>query len=187
MSSERPGHGDDHSRVETSGIESGVYADDDLVGHVLLLDYDETSRDRVLSDAEEIDGPSVVLSSSPGSWHVYGLAVRSWESTLRAARSSSASEAYIEEMDRRGESTLRIGAKGDEPAPSVEAVDVPSEGSGTVSRPHCSILRELCDVDELELLLRALEAGIVDDIEPVGEQAVRSRYETDAPEEVVDG
>lgn len=173
------------SKIETEGIESTVLNDaQEEIGHVVLLDLDEQPRAVAESIAERIDGPAVLVRSDPGSvgsssYHVYGLELRPWDRAIDIAREIDAVSAeYVEEMDRRGVSTLRIGSKGDAPAPEVVAVDIPDDpDAAEISAPHCSILEELTD-GELSLLLRSLQAGITD-YKPAGSLVARTRYETD--------
>ena len=173
---------EDADRVRCNGIESAVLDEDrEEIGHVLMLDYDDVGRQTVMREAEDLDGLSVVVESSTGSYHVYGLSVRSWESAVETARESSASESYVDEMDRRGEFTLRVSGKGDEPAPTV--VGISGRGSEdsdltAVSDPHLSVLQDMA-TDEFALTLRAVRAGLSDSHEPVGSTAVRSTYETE--------
>lgn len=176
-------------RLETTGIESeAVDAGLEPAGHVLMLDYDDEPLEAVQSDLETIPGPSVLVHSSPGSWHVYGLALRPFEDAIEEARSTNASSEYVDEMDRRGVFTLRTGAKVDDrgeiekPVPVPIAVTLtPTEDPIDVSRPHTVRLRQLAeeaDVEPATRALRAIETGAVDGLEPVGEKLARSRYET---------
>ena len=177
------------ARLETTGIESET-VDDDLepVGHVLMLDYDDVPLETAQADLETIRGPSVLVQSSPGSWHVYGLALRPFDDVVEQARETNASREYISEMDRRGAFTLRVSSKTtpageiETPAPVPLAVTLtPTDEPIDVSRPHTVRLRQLADEADVEpatRALRAIETGAVDGLEPVGERLPRSRYET---------
>lgn len=167
--------------VRTAGIESAVCDDEhEPIGHVVMLDYDSVSRQAMLSDVRAIDGPTVVLQSSAGCWHAYGLCVVSWQEATETARQSRASTEYVTEMERRGMSTLRIGAKGDKPAPTVRFVHAPDRDDAVaVSRPHLGVLKGLA-TGELKLCLEAIQAGLHPAYDPVGETVGQSVYETGA-------
>lgn len=174
-------------RLETTGIESEA-VDEDLepVGHVLMLDYDEEPLETVVSDLEHIDGPAVVAASSPDSWHVYGLALRSWDDVVVELEQSRASREYVREMTRRGVATLRTGPKETPDGEIVTPAPIPiavtsSDGPIAVSRPHAAQLRRLAEQRATDAVVRQLatiETGAAAGIEPVGEQLARSRYET---------
>ena len=176
--------------VETTGIESEV-VDGDLepLGHVLMLDYDDADLETIRRDLERIDGPTVLVASSPGSWHVYALALRSWDDVVLELEESNASREYVREMTRRGVATLRIGPKRaadgeiEAGAPVPLAVAGGPRGPTPVSRPHTAQLRQLAEkrsTDGVVEDLEAIETGAIDDVVPVGEQLARSRYETRA-------
>lgn len=176
------------TRLETTGIESEV-VDDDLehVGHVLMLEYDDVDPAPVREDARDIDGPTVVVNSSPRSYHLYGLAVRSWDDVVVALEESNASREYVREMTRRGTATLRTGPKRTPSgsiatrAPYPLEVDVGTTEPVEISRPHAARLRQLAEQrDPFDVLwrLECLENGGWPALEPVGEKLAQSRYET---------
>lgn len=177
----------DEARLETTGVESEA-VDEALepIGHVLMLDYDDALPETVLEDARAIDGPAVVVASSVGSYHVYGLALRSLEEAIEEAQSTEASSEYLEEMDRRGMFTLRTGPKEadgeiETPAPVPIRVTMTLEHPTDVSRPHTAQLRSMAEragIDDVARRLAAIETGAVPGLEPVGEQLPRTRYET---------
>lgn len=135
--------------VRTAGVGSPVFdGDRELLGHVVMLDCDETTREEAVSEAERLDGPAVVVRSSERSHHVYGLAVGTWGNARATMRSSPrCSREFIDEMIERSRCTLRTHAKYsydgdvvvDEPVP-VAVVD--GDASST-SRPHAIRLRDL--------------------------------------------
>lgn len=98
--------------VVTTGITSAVREGDETVGHVLLLDYDEGLGFReVLDDVEELDGFTAVLESSPGSFHVWNLTVRSLEETALLKLSLQDDDLHAGTGYRAGRWVARIGPK----------------------------------------------------------------------------
>ncbi len=175
--------------LETTGIESEtVDAHQTTLGHVVMLDYDDAPLSVALEDAEALRGPTVVVSSSTDSWHVYGLEIRSWDDVVVALEDSRASREYVREMTRRGTATLRITEKVDPHGETITGKPVPVAVGVTrpadpipVSRPHVSQLRSMAEAAGIEKARRRLElieAGAIDGLEPVGEMLARSRYET---------
>lgn len=136
------------TEVKTAGVGSGVFDEDESeLGHVVMLDYDDVDVDIVLEDADALPGPAVVLSSSPGSWHVWGLRVRSWTAALDAMRESRASSAFVDEMSQRERAVLRTQPKLTDDhtvrTPPPLPIRVVGELETEISRPHTIRLREL--------------------------------------------
>lgn len=166
----------------TTGLESAVHDDPDTepVGHVLMLDYDSTDKRTVYDDIQAVPGPVVIHRTQPDSWHLYGLQIRPLSDQLDLAVDTEADAAFVQEMDRRGMMTLRIGAKPDRarPFPVVADLPDPEDGSVPVSRPHIDQLRQFADDrgnPTVWAKLGRLQAGL-SDYEPTGEYCGRTEY-----------
>lgn len=138
--------------VKTAGIASAVFGEDRAVlGHVLMADYDDVDESAAVDHATRVDGPAVVVRSSPGSHHVYGLGVRPWGDLIDELRGTGASQGFVEEMLDRERAVLRIAAKLDVETDEV-VTDAPvpflvldDEGDAPVSRPHAIRLSQLAE------------------------------------------
>lgn len=134
----------------SAGVASAVHdGDRELVGHVLLLDYDDVPASVVADDAARLDGPVVVVRSSVGSWHVWALSLRSWQEAVDDARETSACQHFVDSMVDKGRFVLRTQPKfsvdgeirRSAPAPDSVIGDV----SAPVSQPHAIRLRQMAD------------------------------------------
>jgi hypothetical protein len=99
--------------VSASGLSSGVPdGDGDVLGHVLMLDYDDV-RDilAIIGDLEPMDGVSVVLESSSGSYHGYNLSVRPFADAIVDGARSESDLRHVRASARRGYYVLRITDK----------------------------------------------------------------------------
>jgi hypothetical protein len=161
---------------------SSVVADEDEqdLGHVLLLDYDDVDPLVPIQDARSLDGLTAVSRSSPGSYHVLDLQVCHWHEVVERARSTRASGTYIEDMADRGEFALRVGPKqtrdGDVEvsAPVPVAVDPgdPIALDRPLSEPHVEVLLDLVSGRGPEDVERDLRS-VLDSRESVGDLLVR--------------
>jgi hypothetical protein len=169
-------------QLDTSGVRSEVLDEDkDVVGHIVMLDYDDEVEDieQVRADAEDLDGPSVILKSSEGRYHAWNLRVRHVDEALDAARSTSCCQTFVEGMADEGRFVLRTDAKirrtGETYRDAPEVLDVEVDAvDGPVSAPHLEILADMAE-DPVAGRLRSL-LGMLDD--PVGDSLLRSDYET---------
>lgn len=97
--------------------ETGHDADDvaggeaETFGHVLLLDYDNTTPEQLNDELDQLDGVSLVAESSPGSYHVWNLSVRTFEETALKMLGTKCDMGHCRPGYRRGYWRLRIGAK----------------------------------------------------------------------------
>jgi hypothetical protein len=151
----------------TQAVESGVYdADREVVGHVGLLDLDDSALGEALEVARRTPGPSVVLRSSEWSHHVWSLAVDSLDSWIDRTLDLDAVDVdHVALSDCRGCGVIRLEPKisletGDHvrPAPQVRRV-VPTPTDLPVSQPHADLLRDEFDV-ELQLPERRVGASL---------------------------
>lgn len=137
----------------TQAVESVVRDESgDVVGHVGLLDVDETEREDAVSAARSLPGPVVVLKSSTRSWHLWGLRVRTLEAWTRDASGLDAvDDEHVALNLSRGVGVLRVAAKvslddGSEvrPEPVLEdVVDPTDDADGPVSAPHLDVLEDV--------------------------------------------
>lgn len=153
------------TQVKTSGVGSAVRDEHDSeLGHVVMLDYDGVDYELALAEAQEIDGPAVVVRSSPGSWHVWGLRVRSWDAVENRMLRSAASSEFVSEMLERERCVLRTHPKltrdNMEASPSpVPVTLLEDESDAEISKPHAIRLwqlAQLADSDEVASELAAL-------------------------------
>ena len=159
--------------VKTAGVGSAVFDEDESeLGHIVMLDYDSIRFELVLKDAYAIPGPAVVLSSSPGSWHIWGLRVRSWDEALKQMQQSRASDGFVDEMSDRGRAVLRTQPKltadnstrTPPPLPFRVVGDVETE----ISRPHTIRLRELAAAAQREHVEADLATMLDDETATIG-------------------
>jgi hypothetical protein len=161
---------------------SSVVADEDEqdLGHVLMLDYDDVDPLVPIQDARSLDGLTAVSRSSPGSYHVLDLRVCRWYEVVERARSTRASGTYIEDMADRGEFALRVGPKLTKDGEDVEvSAPVPvAVDPGDVrldrplSEPHVEVLLDLVSGRGPEDVERDLRS-VLDSRESVGDLLVR--------------
>lgn len=68
--------------LKTKGVQSSVVVDDEIQGHVLLVDWDDwTPNERVQDYIEDLPGITFITQSSPGSFHCWNLTVRGLDET----------------------------------------------------------------------------------------------------------
>ena len=137
--------------LETSGLLSTVLEDGDEIGHVLMVEYDDIDDVmRPIRQAERTPGISVLLRSSPGSYHVYNLSVRDRDTQLLDAVRKDGDVWQARWAVRRGHFVLRILAKRRSESREIykdapEPVRVfSSESEFPQSSPHLEILEDLC-------------------------------------------
>jgi hypothetical protein len=166
----------------TQAVESVVRDESgDVVGHVGLLDVDETDREDAVSAARSLPGPVAVVRSSARSWHLWCLRVRSLEAwTEDASGLDAVDDEHVALNTSRGVGVLRVGPKvslddGEHvrPEPVLEGfVDV--DADGPVSEPHGRVLE---DVDAVR---PRLASDVVDDLaDPVGDSTERRTFIAD--------
>lgn len=161
----------DDEILETSGLLSHVRADDETIGHVLMIEYDDLDDVdgvmRPIRAAERMPGISVLLRSSQGSYHVYGLSVRPVEEQLLDAMRKDGDVWAARWAARRGYFVLRVLPKtrsesGEIYKEAPEPIRVfNSESDYPQSKPHADMLLDLArshGADDVEGdLLEALD------------------------------
>jgi hypothetical protein len=129
-------------------------ADGEVLGHVLMLDYDDVREVAPrISLLDSLDGVSVLLESSDGSYHGYNLSVRSIEEQVYRAAQTESEAGHVRSSARRDHFVLRWTAKLREPdmteykpAPSVVWCSV-SESDVPQSEPHLRALAQRAEED----------------------------------------
>jgi fermentation-respiration switch protein FrsA (DUF1100 family) len=145
-------------KYATLGVESIVLdADGEEIGHVGLLDLDETSRGAAEEAARRLPGPVAILRSSRRSYHLWALSVDSLDAWQSEALDVGVDLDHIAISAARDVSVLRLDAKvgvgsGEEVAPepvllSVREESPPSTAATPCSAPHAEILRERFGAD----------------------------------------
>jgi len=155
-----------------TGITSEVYEDGDFHGHILLCDYDDgigTTYEQMLTEIYQLEGPTVLLESSPGSYHVWNLCVRSINGLVHKKAELHDDPKHLCIGYRRGRWVLRLSAKykpsGElyKPMPQIKDVwlnDIPQgvqwygetiDKPEGISLPHLQLLRTLADWQDYDL------------------------------------
>ena len=183
----------DRHRLVTSGVTSRVFdVDREVVGHIVMVEYDETARDVAEADARALDGPSVLLRSSADCWHVYDLAVRPWREVVDAARSTRCCPEYRAEQIERERFALRTFPKirrtGEVYREAPEPVALFDGARGPVSRPHVVALQQLADEQGADAIAAGLDI-LAAKWGTTGRTLTQTDYETrtDALAAVLDG
>lgn len=99
--------------LNAKGVTSAVKVDGEVIGHILLLDYDDgsSSFNRLMRDCKDMPGLTAVFESSPGSWHVWNTSVRSFDGAALTMLSCKCDPMHISVGYRRNKWTLRYGPK----------------------------------------------------------------------------
>jgi hypothetical protein len=166
---------DDEGVVFTAGVSSVVLDGDDVEGHVLLLDCDDVDELTAIQAASSMDGVSAVFESSPGSFHIWHLSVRSFEQAILDGLSWRIADAqHVAQSRRRGYYVLRATAKvrQREDGPVTHYKDAPRlvavyaddlDDAPAQSLPHLRRLHAIEDEQDVDCGTPAVE-----DVETVG-------------------
>ena len=132
--------------LSTTGISSKVFEDNQFKGHILLLDYDNTPKRRILQNITKLSGISCLRPSSSTGWHVWNLTIRTRDETALLALELNDDPNHVQVGYNRHSWVLRLGPKFDEnydeykPAPgNIEVFSNPTVEYQ--SRPHLDILK----------------------------------------------
>jgi hypothetical protein len=155
--------------VFTAGVQSTVINQQDaVIGHVLLVDADDAGVLDLVALAEQMDGITALLESSPNSWHLWNLTVRDREQqTLRQLDLHVEDDKHAGNSYRRGYSVLRYTSKvfdsGEtyKPAPKLRDVFV-NPSDDPQSRSHCEALLSLAQEQGYEAAADRLERAVSD-------------------------
>lgn len=144
------------SIITTTGINSSVIEGDELAGHIMLLDYDESGAfNQVRQETANLDGISALFRSSPGSYHVWNLSVRDRDQVALRMLKLHPDTKHIAIGYRKRRWTLRVagkyhrgpdGEQKEEYKSAPELMDTwanPTELDQ--SRPHFEILQTIAD------------------------------------------
>lgn len=130
-----------------STVRSAQDGEQDVVGHVLMLDWDSVSDvTGRISMLDSEPGVSVLLQSSSGSYHGYNLSVRPIEQQIYRAAQTESEHGHVQSSARRDHFVLRWTPKLREtdmstykPAPEVIWCSI-TESDAPQSRPHLNAL-----------------------------------------------
>jgi hypothetical protein len=159
----RDGRDDDELIVDdryfTRAVESGVVDDGETVGHVTLLDLDDSGIETARQAARQLPGATAVVRSSELSYHVWELSVATIDETVdRADRLDGVDPDHVGLTAARGCWVVRTEPKRRlddateiKPAPRVVAWDAETHPELTHSRPHLRELAQLPARDGVEI------------------------------------
>lgn len=103
---------DETDILTTRGITSEVRGDDEIIGHIRLMDYDDgTGFDALFKRIAGLPGLTAVFESSPGAFHVWNTTVKSLDKTALDMLSLKCDPMHVSVGYRRDRWTLRFGAK----------------------------------------------------------------------------
>jgi hypothetical protein len=173
--------------VRASGLSSGVPTDadaTDVAGHVVMLDYDGCEDVLApIGDLDRMSGVSVLLESSPGSFHGFNLTVRPFADAIVVGARSNSDLEHVRQSARRGYYVLRWTRKildktGEtyKEAPRVRWASV-SETDREQSGPHIEALERAAREDGMETIAERL-AIARDELPTVGERILVDHYKT---------
>jgi len=136
--------------LDTSGLLSHVQDDGETIGHVLMIEWDDIEDVmRPIRTADRLPGISILLRSSPGSYHLFNLSVRDRDEQLLDAVRKNGDVWQARWAARRGYFVLRILPKirsesREEYKPAPEPVRVFTRDSEyPQSRPHLDMLLDI--------------------------------------------
>jgi len=132
--------------LETTGISSKVFRGNHFLGHVLLIDYDNRDKSRILQDIAELPGISILRPSSATGYHVWNLTIRSRDETALLGLRMWGDPMHNQIGYWKNGWVLRLGPKIDQnnsqykPAPgNIEVFS--NETLQAQSLPHLQILK----------------------------------------------
>lgn len=150
LSSEHVEQAESESVLYTRGLGSPVYAERDsevLIGHVALIDCDESDAIAAHTLAESMDGYVALFQSSPGSFHLWSLSPRPLsEAVMDALAIRIADTEHVAQSRRRESFVLRAAPKvyegGETYKDAPELLAVYDDGEGAVARGHHAVVVE---------------------------------------------
>lgn len=160
--------------VQTAGITSQVFEDDDVIGHVLLLDLDNVDYIEAVQVADDLDTIAAVLESSAGSHHIWSLGVNTLrEQTIRGLSYHASDDAHVGASWRRGYAVLRAfrkvrdGGETYKERPTLHHVST-AGAEGPHSAAHAVMLQVLRREQSEEVSGEADAARGLDHLSPAG-------------------
>lgn len=175
----------DEHILETTGLLSHVDGPDrETVGHIYMTEWDNVDDAFIpLSLAEQKPGLSILLESSPRSYHLYNLSVREFSEQTRDAAAGTGDLGHVRWAARRGYFALRILGKfhtesGEEykPAPSIISV-FNSASKFPQSKPHLEFFRDMARDDGRDDLADQIDEA-THDHDLAGESLEVDHYQT---------
>lgn len=130
---------------ECKAINSTVLKEDEIIGHVLLSDYDDTPVSTIIEENGGREGINLILESSKDKFHYYNLTVKSLDEVSLEKLELHEDSKHNAIGYKRKKHTLRFGKKvnGDEkikPFPDFHSCWV-NETDKPQSLPHFNILK----------------------------------------------
>lgn len=175
---------DQDELLDTSGVLSYVHEDDELIGHIQMIEWDGiTDAMRMVADIARKPGISILLRSSPGNWHGYNLTVRPFEDQVIRSLRATGDPGQVRWTARRGYATLRILPKIRsesreiyKPAPEIRKVFVDPTDEPQ-SKRHAEILIDIARRQGADEQADEIEAAI-EQHEAVGDRLTVDHYQT---------
>ena len=181
--------------LETTGLLSHVLDGEEVVGHILMIEWDDIDDVfRQIRTAERLPGISILLESSPGSYHLYNLSVRPIEEQLLDAMRKDGDVWQARWAARRGYFVLRVVGKIRsesrevyKPAPEPLKVFY-TESEFPQSAPHLDMLLDLSEEQNIDKVSEDLR-DLREDLDLIGDGLRADHYQTvtDAAKEVLGG
>lgn len=167
----------DHARIDdseiltTKSVNSTVFVDGDrrdwsdvaqedkdtdgTVGHVMLMDWDNVAERKATKWAGNLPGITIVLESSPGSFHAWNLSVGDLKTTACRLILNDDDRAHVEAGIKRGYWRLRYTPKRwdykeevHKDAPELVTVTL-NRTERPQSRPHYRLAKAMYDAPDL--------------------------------------
>jgi hypothetical protein len=175
--------------IKTIGISSGVVETDtsddhDVIGHVLLLDYDEgVNPVELRREVEDLPGVVALFESSTGSFHAWCLSIADLDDQLLRGLQTSTDPQHVQSSAKRGYYVLRVGPKlraerGDVYKRAPELIDVYcSQSDLEQSWAHWQVIRDRIEESEdVEVDPDSIEQLVGDSWR--GDRVIQSQYLT---------
>lgn len=157
----------DSEILTTSGLLSMVRDEqEETMGHIYMTEWDDVETVLPsLAAAERKPGISILLRSSPGSYHLYNLSVRPINEQIRDVAAGSGDLGHVRWAARRGYFVLRLLPKYREETGKIykqqpeilRVFDSPSEFDQ--SAPHLDLFEDLAQQQGAEDALETLQAA----------------------------
>lgn len=171
--------------LRCSGLRSGVYSGDAPLGHILMTEWDDVEDPMIpLSILSNKPGISVLLRSSPMSYHLYNLSVRPFDAQIRDAAAGTGDLGHVRWAARRGYFVLRVTGKiyeesGETYKDPPELVRVvSSESEYPQSREHLETLSTLPVMESIDSSPREQLEETAADHRLVGDRLRVDQYQT---------
>jgi hypothetical protein len=162
----------------------------DLLGHVQLLDLDDTRAVDAFEDFSHRDGVVALFESSPGSFHLWSLSVRDLEEHTLDALLTHCEPLHVKQSYRRRRAIIRRSGKyrlGEDAAASERYKEAPRllrvryeapDDGAPQSAAHLALLRVIAREQEADVSIPTDEEIEASGVDLVGRRLIRSDYLT---------